>query len=104
MDGAGAVRRLYQIVVPMCNSATIGFVIITAVASWNEFLWPLVAANTDESRVATVAVAHLNSTAQGTPPYNLTLMASVISTLPIVVAFVALQRHFVAGLAGVGIK
>jgi len=104
MDGAGTLRILYTIVVPMARAAVAAFVIISVIASWNEFLWPLVIANNENSRVLTVAVASINSRQlYPSAPFNLTMMAAILSLLPVLVAFIALQRQLVEGLSG-GLK
>jgi len=104
IDGAGPLRILYRITVPMAKAATAAFVIISILASWNDFFWPLVIANNNESRVLTVAISLINSrNLFPDAPFNITMMASLLSIIPVLIAFVALQRHFVEGLSG-GVK
>lgn len=105
IDGAGTLRTLYAVVVPMAQPAVIAFLILNVIAAWNDFFWPLVIANSPDTRVATVGISLLNSrnVASGGSE-NLVMMASVLSILPIIVVFVALQRRFVEGLASSGLK
>lgn len=83
----------------------IAFVIISVIAAWNEFLWPLVVANTPETRVVTVGIALIDSrNFQGVGLTNIEMMASLLSMAPLVIAFLVLQRHFIQGLASFGSK
>ena len=79
--------------------------IITAIAAWNEFLWPLVVANSADTRVLTVGISLVDSRSIGTfETTHLVMMASLLSMAPLVIAFVLLQRQFVQGLAAAGSK
>lgn len=103
IDGAGELRTFARIVMPLCGPplATLG--ILTFLASWNNFLWPLVAAQSEEKYTLPVALA-LFSTGQSATDYGLLLAGAVLVIAPIVVLFVALQRYFVQGVATTGIK
>lgn len=103
IDGAGELRTFARIVMPLCGPplATLG--ILTFLGSWNNFLWPLVAAQSEEKYTLPVALA-LFSTGQNATDYGLLLAGAVLVIAPIVVLFVALQRFFVQGVAGTGIK
>jgi len=104
IDGAGPLRILYTITVPMAKAAVAAFVIISFVASWNDFLWPLVIANNEDARVLTVSISLIQSrNLFPSAPFNITMMASILSILPVLVVFMFLQRHFVEGLSG-GVK
>ena len=103
IDGAGELRTFARIVMPLCGPplATLG--ILTFLGSWNNFLWPLVAAQSEEKYTLPVALA-LFSTGQNATDYGLLLAGAVLVIAPIVVLFVALQRYFVQGVAATGIK
>jgi multiple sugar transport system permease protein len=103
IDGAGELRTFARIVMPLCGPplATLG--ILTFLGSWNNFLWPLVAAQSEEKYTLPVALA-LFSTGQNATDYGLLLAGAVLVIAPIVLLFVALQRYFVQGVAATGIK
>lgn len=103
IDGAGELRTFARIVMPLCGPplATLG--ILTFLASWNNFLWPLVAAQSEEKYTLPVALA-LFSTGQNATDYGLLLAGAVLVIAPIVLLFVVLQRYFVQGVAATGIK
>ena len=103
IDGAGELRTFIRIVLPLCGPplATLG--ILTFLGSWNNFLWPLVAAQSADKFTLPVALS-LFSTGQNATDYGLLLAGSVLVIAPIVLLFVALQRYFIQGVAATGIK
>ena len=103
VDGAGEFRIFLRVVMPLCKPALATLAILTFLGSWNNFLWPLVAASTEDMYTLPVALA-LYSVGQNSTNYGLLLAGSVVVVLPILVVFFALQRHFVQGLATTGLK
>ncbi|MBN9212723.1 MAG: sugar ABC transporter permease [Microbacterium sp. 71-36] len=103
IDGAGELRIFARIVMPLCGPplATLG--ILTFLASWNNFLWPLVAAQTEAKYTLPVALS-LYSTGQSATNYGLLLAGSVLVIAPIILLFVFLQRYFIQGIASTGLK
>ena len=103
IDGADEMRIFLRIVLPLCGPplATLG--ILTFLASWNNFLWPLVVAQNQDRYTLPVALS-LYSTGEQATNYGLLLAGSVMVITPIVVLFIALQRWFVQGVATVGLK
>lgn len=103
IDGAGEMRIFTRIVLPLSGPplATLG--ILTFLASWNNFLWPLVVAQNQDRYTLPVALS-LYSTGEQATDYGLLLAGSVMVITPIIVAFVALQRWFVQGVATTGLK
>lgn len=103
IDGASELRIYWQIVLPLCRPALATLGILTFLASWNNFLWPLVAATTDDKYTLPVALA-LYAIGQNRTDYDLLLAGSVIVVLPVLIVFILLQRHFVRGIATTGLK
>jgi len=103
IDGAGEFRIFARIVLPLSGPplATLG--ILTFLASWNNFLWPLVVAQNQDRYTLPVALS-LYSTGEQATDYGLLLAGSVMVITPIVAAFIALQRWFVQGVATTGLK
>ncbi len=103
IDGAGELRIFLRIVLPLCGPpiATLG--ILTFLSSWNNFLWPLVAAQSEKMYTLPVALS-LYSTGENATNYGLLLAGSVLIITPIILLFVFLQRHFVQGIATTGLK
>ena len=102
MDGANWGQIFVRIVVPLSLPAVAAYVSVTFLTAWNMYIWPLVSTTTIDLRVLPIALSALvTQRAQITP--NIAMMAVLISTLPVVIIFVALQKYFVNGLVG-GLK
>lgn len=103
IDGAGELRIFFQIILPQCGPAMATLAILTFLSSWNNFLWPLVAAQTDDMYTLPVALS-LYSTGQNATNYSVLLAGAVLIIAPILLLFVFLQRYFIQGVAMTGIK
>jgi len=99
IDGASWGQLFVTIVVPISGPAIAAYVSVTVLTAWNMYIWPLVSTTTIDLRVLPIALSALvTQRAQITP--NVAMMGVLISTLPIIVIFVMLQRYFVSGLVG----
>jgi multiple sugar transport system permease protein len=103
IDGAGETRIFARIVLPLCVPPLATLAILTFLTSWNNFLWPLVAAQSQDKYTLPVALA-LFSQGQNATDYGLLLAGSVLVIAPIVALFIFLQRFFIQGVASTGIK
>lgn len=102
VDGAGEFRIFFRIVLPMCRPALAVVAILSIMWRWNDFLWPLVVAQSES--VYTLPVALARFTAEETVPFNLILAMSVVTVLPVIILFLFFQRQIVTGIANTGIK
>jgi len=103
IDGAGEWRIFGRIVLPLCRPALATLGILTFLASWNNFLWPLVVATTDDKYTLPVALA-LYSIGQNRIYFGLLLAGAVVVVVPVLIVFLMLQRHFLRGIATTGLK
>ncbi|HEY0186649.1 MAG TPA: carbohydrate ABC transporter permease [Cellulomonas sp.] len=103
LDGAGELRIFAGIVMPLCGPPLATLSILTFLSSWNNFLWPLVAAQSQDMYTLPVALS-LYSTGQNSTNYGLLLAGAVLVITPILLLFVFLQRYFIQGVATTGIK
>jgi multiple sugar transport system permease protein len=103
IDGAGEWRIFSRVIMPLCGPALATLGILTFLSSWNNFLWPLVVAQSEDKYTLPVALA-LYSVGQNATRYGLLLAGSVVIILPVIALFVALQRYFAQGIATTGIK
>jgi lactose/L-arabinose transport system permease protein len=83
---------------PVMRSTYAAATIITFMASWNAYLWPLIVLQTNEMKTLTLAVASLLSAY--VPDYGVVMVATTLATLPTLLIFFILQRQFVQGLLG----
>lgn len=103
VDGASELRIFRQIILPLCGPGIATLGILTFLGSWNNFLWPLVVAQTQEHYTLPVALA-LFSTGQNVTNYGLLLAGATVVVVPIVIVFLIFQRRFIEGIATTGIK
>ncbi len=103
VDGASEARIFLQVVIPLAKPALATLAILTFLGSWNNFLWPLVVATTEDKYTLPVALA-LYSTGQNQTDYGLLLAGAVVVVVPVLIVFLLLQRYFVQGVAMTGIK
>lgn len=103
IDGAGEWRIFLRVVMPLCGPAVATLTILTFLGSWNNFLWPLVVATTEDMYTLPVALA-LYSVGQNAARYGLMMAGAVVVVVPVLAIFVILQRYFVQGIALTGIK
>lgn len=97
VDGAGKLRVLLQVILPIAKPAVAVLAVFTFINYWNSFLWPLVIVNSRE--MATVPLGLNLFLSQNGNQWHLLMAASAISMLPTLVLVVLLQRHLVKGIA-----
>jgi multiple sugar transport system permease protein len=103
VDGAGEWRIFRSIMLPLCKPALATLGILTFLTSWNMFLWPLVVAQSNENYTLPVALS-IYAIGENKANYGLLMAGSVVIIIPVLLVFLALQRHFVQGIAMTGIK
>ena len=103
VDGAGELRIFFSVVLPLCGPAVATLGVLTFLTSWNNFLWPLVIASSEDKYTLPVALA-LYSVGQNATQYGLLLAGSVVVVLPVLAVFLVLQRRIMQGIAMTGIK
>jgi multiple sugar transport system permease protein len=100
VDGAGPLRTLWSIVLPM-SRPILGVVSIFAVtAVWKDFLWPKLVMPSPETRTVSVGIYAF----AGGTPMNVVVAAAVIAAIPTVVFFLIFQKSIVSGLTAGGLK
>jgi len=100
VDGAGPLRILWSIILPI-SRPILGVVSIFAVtAVWKDFLWPKLVEPSPETRTISVGIYAFS----GGTPQNVVIAAAVIAAIPTVIFFLIFQRSIMAGLTTGGIK
>lgn len=97
MDGAGSWQIYWRIILPLSRPALVAAGIMTLFATWTDFFWPLISTNSMEMRTLEVGLTIFKNSYGGNN-WPLTMTASVIVLLPLVVAFLAVQRVFLSGI------
>ena len=96
LDGAGSWRILWQILVPVGRPAILTLVLLVFMWTWNEFLIPLVMSPNATIRTAPLGLAFFQG--QYTQGTALLAAGAVLVAAPVVLLYVLLQRHFIAGM------
>jgi len=96
MDGAGELRIYWSIVVPVIRPILATLAIWTFLATWNDFMWPLIVFS-DES-MFTLPVALANLAGERVQDTELMMAGSVLTVLPVMLVFLFLQRYYVEGI------
>ena len=102
LEGAGEVRIYWSIVLPMLRPVLATLAIITFLGTWNDFVWPLVAL-TDESRY-TLPVALAALVGEHSADVELMMAGAVLTVLPVLGLFLALQKQYIEGITLGGVK
>lgn len=91
IDGAGTLRLLWHLVVPLNRAIIVTLVLITVVTHWNNFMWPMVITSGPEWRVITVATSALQS--QYNNNWTLVMAGTTLAMLPLVILMIAFQKQ-----------
>lgn len=102
VDGLSEYGIFFRIIVPIMPPAFSAMAIFMAMASWNNFLWPLIVLQTSKKFTLPIGLNTL-VTPYGNN-YDLLIMGSFMATLPIIIVFIFFQRYFIAGLTSGGVK
>ncbi|MDQ1913755.1 carbohydrate ABC transporter permease [Paenibacillus sp. GD4] len=102
IDGASLPRTFVTIMLPAAVPALITLGIVTFLGNWDAYLWPLIVINDNKKQLIQVAISALSST-EGTD-WSKLLAANTLSTVPILLLFLFLQRYYIQGITMSGIK
>lgn len=102
LDGANTLDVLVHVVIPSSRPVLAALTLITVVSQWNNFMWPLVVTSGPKWRVLTVATADLQS--RFNSQWTLVMAATTVAIAPLIVLFVAAQRHIVSSIVVSGLK
>ncbi|WP_285843009.1 carbohydrate ABC transporter permease [Metabacillus litoralis] len=98
IDGLSELGVFFRIYVPTMKTTYAAAAIITFMASWNNYLWPLVVLQSPEKQTIPLLISTLGSSYA--PDFGVIMTAIVIATLPAALIFFIMQKHFVAGMMG----
>jgi multiple sugar transport system permease protein len=107
MDGAGELRTFFTIVLRLLAPGIATVLLLTTVLTWNNYFLPLIMLSDPDWYPLTVGLSQWNQQSFGAsaqPIYNLVITGSLLSIIPIVVAFFLLQRYWQSGLTAGSVK
>ena len=102
IDGASEFTLYWRVALPLVRTGLAMLALLSFITSWNDFLWPLVATSSDDMYLLNIGIATMSSAYK--IEYGSIMAASVLTTLPIAVIFLTLQRQFIAGLTAGALK
>lgn len=102
IDGCSRFEVLWRIVIPLSKPALSTLGLFVFMNAWNDFMWPLIITNRVKMRTLQVGLALMKTDIH--PDWPMMMAATVLATLPIIVAFVVAQKQFIESLAFTGVK
>ncbi|HVN34474.1 MAG TPA: carbohydrate ABC transporter permease [Casimicrobiaceae bacterium] len=103
VEGCGPVALLWKVYVPLARPVYLAYALVSVSYHWNNFLWPLIITNSVESRPLTVGLQVFSSGDQGID-WSVITAATLITTAPLLIAFLLFQRQFVQSFMRAGIR
>jgi multiple sugar transport system permease protein len=106
LDGAGELRILWSVALPLVRPAILTAVLLTFIGPWNEFLWPFLVTKDQSLQPLAVTLANYISNIAGRAanPFGAILAGAVVLAAPAVALFVVFQKHFTASDLSSGVK
>ena len=102
MDGASRLQILVRIFVPLAKPAYAALFIFLFMNAWNDFMWPLIVTSSEKMRTMQLGIAYFKDS--NTTDYGATMAAAFLSSAPILLAFVFVNKQFVQSITMTGIK
>lgn len=103
MDGTGFLRTLFRVVLPMSWPTLMAFVLITAVTEWNQYLWPFLISDSGGVAPLQVGLTLLQNN-EGQTNWGPVMAGTVLTTIPMIIVFLILQRSMIKGLTAGAVK
>jgi ABC-type glycerol-3-phosphate transport system permease component len=103
LDGAGHLRYLWTVVVPLSRPAIVTIALLNFIASWDSFKWPLLVTRDSNMRVLGVGLQQYLASEGGTNTHLMMAFASLV-VIPVIVFYFFTQKYFTEGISRTGIK
>ncbi|MFD6278367.1 carbohydrate ABC transporter permease [Streptomyces sp. NPDC060209] len=107
MDGSGELRTFFRVALPLLAPGIVTVLLFTMVQTWNNYFLPLIMIKNPDWYPLTLGLNAWNeqaSTAGGQPVFNLVITGSLLTIVPLIIAFLLLQRYWQSGLAAGSVK
>ena len=98
IDGAGPLRFLRDILLPLSRTNIAALFVITFIYGWTQYLWPLLVTNDNSMNTIIIALRKMISFADADTEWNLVMATAILAIIPPVVVVLVMQRWFVKGL------
>lgn len=104
MDGAGLLRRYFQVVLPLLKPATVSVVITQGIWIWNDYFFPMVFITRSSQYSLPVAMIQFLGDRENPAQWNVLFASCILCALPLVILFLVFQKQFVNGVAAGAVK
>jgi len=106
IDGAGEIRLLWRVALPLVRPALVTALLVTFIGPWNEFLWPFLVTKESSMQPLAVSLANYisNVASSAANPFGAVLAGACVLAAPVVVLFIVFQRYFVSTDLGASVK
>ncbi|WP_316569246.1 carbohydrate ABC transporter permease [Neobacillus sp. YIM B06451] len=102
VDGAGELKIFFRVILPVTRPALAAVAIFQFMSQWNSLLWPLITLNSKEMFTLPVALSSIIGMAR--IDYGQLMLGTTLSTIPIMIFFLILQKQFISGILGGSVK
>ena len=102
IDGCNSFQIFYKLLLPMIKPSLALLAIFTFIGSWGEFLWPSIILTNENLYTLPVGINNLSSAFSA--DYRLVAAGSIVSIIPIIIFFLALQKYFISGTTEGAVK
>ncbi len=102
IDGLGELRIFALVVLPLLKPIIVTLAVLTFLGSWNDFMWPLIVLTDHDVQTLPVALAALSR--EHVQDVELMMAGAVVTVLPVLLLFFALQRYYMQGLVAGSVK
>lgn len=100
IDGASVWRTLWTIIVPLSWPAITVVALFAFMSSWNEFIWPLLSTTSEDMRTVQIGLRYLLRDQEdgGSPDWPIVMAGTMITLVPLLIAYIVAERHLVRGI------
>ncbi|MEJ5998305.1 carbohydrate ABC transporter permease [Corynebacterium sp. H130] len=103
MDGAGPIKLLTRVLLPISMPTLVAFTVITLVNEWNTYLWPYIITDTEAVAPLPVGLTMLQNN-DGMTNWGPVMAATILTMIPILIIFLGLQKYMIKGLTTGAVK
>jgi len=103
IDGAGLIRRLFSLYLPLCFPSVVTLAVFSMIGFWNDYYWPLVVTSTDEMRTLALGIGHFKSL-EGMGQWQLLMAAATLATIPMLIVFLISRKTLIKNITSGAIK
>ncbi len=104
IDGCSELRLWWEVALPIVRPMVGAFTLLTFLGSWNSYLWPQIILQNEAKYTLPIGLANMVAVPEYSSDYGVLMAGTLLSVLPVMVLFFALQRDFIAGLSSGAMK